>query len=153
MATSDPQLMTTPPTRLAAPIGLAIVVGLGDLAEAAIGFSAWRTGHRDPVASWASLYLFGAEAATGAVILLLAAIAAGRSTRAARTAVGLAWVRLITVTVTATLIMFPTVTTRDPGSSTLPVVLAAADALLGLLICATIARRTRHITTPTRPRP
>jgi hypothetical protein len=147
--------MTTAPTgRLTAPTALAAIVGLGDLAAAAIGWSAYHTRQGAAVpgeSSWAAIYVFGLEAAAGAVILLLAIIAAGRAPAAATIAAGLAWLRLAALAVTAVL-MAAHVGFAGPfdGSDVVFIALAFVDALAGALISGSIARRT-HRRLLTRP--
>jgi hypothetical protein len=136
-----------PATRLMAPVALAVIVAVGDLVEAGIAWSAYRTRHDTSVAgtsSWAAIYVFGLEAAAGALILLLAVAAAGRSPALAGVAAGLAWLRLVAVGITALLMIFH-IGFDGPfdGSDGFVLVLALIDALAGALICSVIARRTR----------
>jgi hypothetical protein len=140
-------MTAAPATRLMTPVALAVVVAVGDLVEAAIAWSAYHTrnGTTAPgTSSWAAIYVFGLEAAAGALILLLAVVAAGRWPALTGAAAGLAWLRLLAVGVTALLMIFR-VGFAGPfdGSDAFVMVLALIDALAGALICSVIASRTR----------
>ena len=140
-------MTAAPVTRLIAPVALAVIVAVGDLVEATIAWSAYHTRHDTTVpgtSSWAAIYVFGLEAAAGALILLLAAVAAGRWPAVAGVAAGLAWLRLVAVGVTALLMIFHAGFAGPfDGSDAFVMVLALIDALAGALICSVLARRTR----------
>ena len=140
-------MTTAPATRLTVPVTLAALVGVGDLLEAVIGWSAYRTQHGTPVphtSPWSTIYVFGAEAAAGVLVLLLAGIAAGRSTATATTAAGLAWLRLVAVGVTTLLISTHVGFSGAIDSSDfLAMLFMLIDALAGAAICSAIARRTQ----------
>jgi hypothetical protein len=144
-------MTTAPATRLTVPVVLAAVVGVGDLVLAVIGWSAYRTrpaGSAPDAASWATIYVFGAEAAVGVLVLLLAVVAAGRSAPAATTAAGLAWLRLVAVGATTLLIGTGVGFSGAVDSSdVLAMLFMVIDALVGAAVCTAIARRTRRRST------
>lgn len=134
-------------TRLGAPVAIAVVVVLGDLFDAAIGLSTYRDSRGPAIpgaSSWASMYLLGVEAGAGALILLLAVVAAGRSRVAAGAAAGLAWLRLLAVAAVGFLMVLGLGFAAPHASDVFLILLALIDAVAGILICTSLARRTRR---------
>ncbi|MCU7723852.1 hypothetical protein ODJ79_09015 [Actinoplanes sp. KI2] len=126
------------------------VLALVDGGFAAIGllvFNAHRSGHLS-AAEAATFTLFGASAAVGAVVMLLAATALARGPRGhgiARVASGVAWLRLAGVIITLVAIATAFGSSAIIGMfETVGAVVAVADAVFALLITGIALRRTRH---------
>lgn len=129
---------------------LTAVLILADGALAAIGvmvFTAHRDGHLTAQEA-ATFTVLGVSAALGTVVMLLAAIAFARGTRGravARSASGLAWLRLAGVLIAVMVIAIQLGSTAITGYfQAFGAVMAVAEASLALIVTRAAVRRTRH---------